>query len=206
MFQVGIIKLCNNNFDNKIENSDNNGNNLEIQKLSNKISELEQKISQMGTGVINKTAQNVENYNNKVQNSNNIQINKEVKKTENINSNTQKNNASNLKGWEKIVNEFKESGKIMLYTNLMNSTANEINDMTVGIEFPKALTPFGKAILEKIENVNEIEKKVSIEYGKPMRIKYIDKKNESTKQQSQNINPLEGFAQDMDLPFNVIDE
>lgn len=32
----------------------------------------------------------------------------------------------------------------MLYTNLMNTNAKEINDMTVGIEFPKGLTSFGK--------------------------------------------------------------
>ena len=46
-----------------------------------------------------------------------------------------------------ILNDLKQNGKIVLYTNLMNSTASEINDMTVGISFPKGLTPFGKTIL-----------------------------------------------------------
>ena len=36
----------------------------------------------------------------------------------------------------------------MLYTNLLNTNAVEIDDMTVGIEFPKGITPFGKTVLE----------------------------------------------------------
>ena len=92
----------------------------------------------------------------------------------------------------------------MLYTNLLNSNATELNDMTIGINFPKGLTPFGKTILEKSENIAEIEKRVSMEFGKPMRIKYIDgSKQEENK--IQETNPIENFAQDFDLPFNVIE-
>ncbi|MFR3783392.1 MAG: hypothetical protein ACLTXR_06375 [Clostridia bacterium] len=68
--------------------------------------------------------------------------------------------------WPQIVNDLKQSGKIVLYTNLMNTKAIEINDMTVGIEFPNGLTPFGKTILKKLENINEISNLVSIELGK----------------------------------------
>ena len=38
--------------------------------------------------------------------------------------------------WEEIVSDLRKSGKMMLYTNLINTTANKINDMTIGIEFP----------------------------------------------------------------------
>ena len=41
----------------------------------------------------------------------------------------------------------------MLYTNLMNTRAKKLNDMTVGIEFPKGLTPFGKTVLEKQKKI-----------------------------------------------------
>lgn len=63
----------------------------------------------------------------------------------------------------------------MLYTNLLNSNAVEINDMTIGIEFPNGLTPFGKSILEKPENMQELTKLISMECGKEMRVKLIEK-------------------------------
>ena len=87
----------------------------------------------------------------------------------------------------------------------INSNASEINDMTVGISFPKGLTPFGKTILEKSENVTELEKRISMEFGKPMRIKYIQESVQDVKNVVEE-NPIETFAQDLDLPFNVIEE
>ena len=76
--------------------------------------------------------------------------------------------------------------------------------MTVGISFPKGLTPFGKTILEKNENVTELEKRVSMEFGKPMRIKYIEDNKQEVNAKVEE-NPIESFAQDLDLPFNVIE-
>ena len=70
----------------------------------------------------------------------------------------------------------------MLYTNLMNTTATEVNDMTVGIVFPNGITPFGKSILDKPESVNELTKWISLEYGKPMQVKYIDAKQPEKQQ------------------------
>ena len=54
----------------------------------------------------------------------------------------------------------------MLYTNLIGTRAKELNDMTVGIEFPKGMTAFGKAVLEKQENIKELTKLVSMASGK----------------------------------------
>ena len=55
------------------------------------------------------------------------------------------------KEWPNILNYFKTKGKIMLYTNLLNTNAVETNDMTVGIEFPNGINAFGKTVLEKAE-------------------------------------------------------
>ena len=93
----------------------------------------------------------------------------------------------------------------MLYTNLINTSAREINDMTVGIEFPNGITPFGKTVLEKSENVNEIEKQVSIVCGKEMRVKFIDTKKDATNL-NDNANSIEALAKNLDLPFNIIEE
>ena len=95
----------------------------------------------------------------------------------------------------------KESGKIMLYTNLMNTTATEINDMTVGIVFKNGITPFGKSILDKPESINELSKVISLEYGKPMQIRYIDAKkqeavsditSEIVKEIGEDVNIIDG--------------
>ena len=99
----------------------------------------------------------------------------------------------------------KQDGKIMLYTNLMTSNAEELNDMTIGITFPKGLTPFGKTILEKSENVQELEKRISMQYGKPMRVKYIENMAEIKREEKPQASEFEALAQNMDLPFNIID-
>ena len=106
--------------------------------------------------------------------------------------------------WKEIVNNFKKNGKIMLYTNLLNTEAVEINDMTIGIEFPKGLTPFGKTVLEKAENMKEISNQVSIACGKEMNIKYIDTKPQQETQLTEE-QELSNFASGFDIPFDVIE-
>ena len=106
--------------------------------------------------------------------------------------------------WPNIVNDFKKSGKIMLYTNLINTTAYEINDMTIGIQFPNGMTPFGKTVLEKAENINEISKQISMACGKTMNVKYFDNKPQEDKAVNIESN-LESFAKEQNIPFNIID-
>ena len=68
------------------------------------------------------------------------------------NTNTQKNitKCGDIsQSWPEIVTNLKQNGKIVLYTNLMNTDAKELNDMTVGIMFKKGITPFGRTVLEK---------------------------------------------------------
>ena len=105
--------------------------------------------------------------------------------------------------WGKIVDELRKSGKIVLYTNLINTTAIEINDMTIGIQFPNGLTSFGKTVLEKPENISEISRLVSIACGKEMQIKYID--NGEDLQVANSKNDIEKFATEQDIPLNIIE-
>lgn len=109
-----------------------------------------------------------------------------------------------MKNWSKIVGDLKQSGKILLYTNLMNTNAVEINDMTVGIEFPGGLTPFAKSVLEKPENIQELSRLVSMEYGKDMRVKVLDGTQNIVK--PKEVGPIENMASDLDIPINIIDE
>ena len=91
-----------------------------------------------------------------------------------------------------------------LYTNLMGTVATEVNDMTIQIVFPNGMTTFGKAVLEKPENIKLISDMVSIAKGKEMHIKYAKSENTEAKPQS-NVDSIENFANGFDLPFNVID-
>ena len=144
----------------------------------------------------------------------NYNLNNRVQSTPTVASNTVKQNtmankpkqySSNLsKSWPTIVNDLKQNGKIVLYTNLMNTSAEEINDMTVGIKFPNGLSSFGKTVLEKQENIKEISTLVSMACGKEMQIKYI------SEAQSQAVvhrpeDDIQKLANQSDIPFNVIE-
>lgn len=199
LFQVGIIKLCSGQVEK--ENNTNIDSN-EIKNLQNKITNLEMKIAGLGNSSINKSLNYVENS---VQRMQKTEIKKQESKPQ-IQTRPVQNisTGEKLETWPKIVNELKEAGKIMLYTNLINSIARKENDLIITIEFTKGLTPFGKTVLEKSENISEIERRISMECGKPMKVKYIDAKANNTAQVTKQ-NPIESFAEDNGIPFNVVE-
>lgn len=222
MLEVGIMKLCtiqedavnqNNNLNNVYKNfettganianlmSNNSSNTLEVDKnLENKIKELENKVDKISNLVIHNSGTNVDNSTEKTTSVRKIQ-NRQV---QNGPTNIVKNfevKGKKVEGWGKIVTGLKDSGKIMLYTNLMNTTATEVNDMTVGIVFPNGITPFGRSILDKPESINELTKVVSLEYGKPMQVRYIDAKRP---EQSKDL--VGEIAKEIGMPINVIEE
>jgi len=153
---------------------------------------------------------------NGVQSQNNVRYstlntaqNSNLNGTDNIKPKAEAKPVSNVKQgpitkeWPNILNDFKNNGKIMLYTNLLNTNAVEINDMTVGIEFPNGMTPFGKTVLERVENKNELIKQVSMVAGKEMNVKYIDLKEVNANVQKEDT--VENMMSGLDIPFNVIE-
>ena len=198
MFQAGIIKLCSNEFD--------SSSNIEerVDKIEKYLKSGRVAVNTMQVPVSATTVNQTQNYN----------LNNRVQSTPKVASNTVKQNtmankpkqySSNLsKSWPTIVNDLKQNGKIVLYTNLMNTSAEEINDMTVGIKFPNGLSSFGKTVLEKQENIKEISTLVSMACGKEMQIKYI------SEAQSQAVvhrpeDDIQKLANQSDIPFNVIE-
>ena len=204
MFQAGIIKLCN-----RLES--NTG------SLEERIEKIE-KYLKSGNVVQRQVTQNP-NANTYINPSvyakveTNVTANIQPKKPTNINrtqianqsNQTLKNKCSNNpeEYWPQILNELKQNGKIVLYTNLVNTKATEINDMTVGIEFPRGLTSFGRTILEKQENIKELTNMVSMASGKAMQIKYITNAQENKNQFNREEN-IQNFANESDIPFNII--
>ena len=198
MFQAGIIKLCSNEFE--------SSNNIEerVDKIEKYLKSGRVAVNTMQVPVSATTVNQTQNYN----------LNNRVQSTPTVASNTVKQNtmankpkqySSDLsKSWPTIVNDLKQNGKIVLYTNLMNTSAEEINDMTVGIKFPNGLSSFGKTVLEKQENIKEISTLVSMACGKEMQIKYI------SEAQSQAVvhrpeDDIQKLANQSDIPFNVIE-
>ncbi|MBO5005208.1 MAG: hypothetical protein J6D03_08230, partial [Clostridia bacterium] len=108
-----------------------------------------------------------------------------------------------IDAWPDIINNLKQDGKIMLYSNLINTNARVLNDMMVGIEFPNGLTSFGKAILEKPENMQELTKAVSMEYGKEMVVKLLDENNLPKFIEN---NEIDNITKNIGMHVNIIEE
>lgn len=187
LFQAGIIRLCNQ------QAETNNQIEQRIEKIEKYLKEGKANTQAAGS---NATVTN--------------KITTTPRKTEKIVTTPIKTNPTRKYSqkaeeyWPQILNDLKQNGKIVLYTNLNGTIAKEINDMTVAIEFPKGMTPFGKAVLEKQENIREITNLVSLACGKEMQIKYItptSKQQPVTKEET-----IQNFANETDIPFNIIEE
>ena len=100
--------------------------------------------------------------------------------------------------------KIKQSGKMTVYANLIGTKGVLINDLVVGIEFPGKVTEFARKVIEEHENKAMIEKIISMEQGLPMQIKILDKTEE--KKAATKKPEIENIADEMDIPFNVIDE
>ena len=200
IFQAGIIKLCNKQA--KIESN-----------LEERVEKIE-KYLKSGVGILANTQNNI-NSNSNLR-SNNLPKTEPIVKSTFVPNNysieekhgekrTQAKKYPNKteEYWPQIVNELKQNGKIVLYTNLIGTKATQINDMTVGIEFPNGMTPFGKAVLEKQENIKELTNLISIASGKPMQIKYISNSEKMHKITTEDN--LKDLANQSDIPFNIIE-
>ena len=217
LFQAGMIKLCykksqtvDENLEQRVEKIENylRSNNIENRNINNNSYNSYNNYSTGPTqNTINNTVKNTvieskSNLENKNIVSSNSNIEKNAKKPE--------NKASTYSGkieeaWPKIVRDLKQNGKIVLYTNLMQTKAIEVNDMTVGIQFPNGLSAFGKTVLEKQENIREISNLVSMACGKEMQIKYIEGTNAKANSSMSVEDNIKNFANEADIPFNVIE-
>ena len=204
MFQAGIIKLCSKEI--------GSGDNIEerLEKIENYL--------RSGKGVVQTYSTQQSNTGISSSGAQNLRITKETKdnvnissmqpnineKSSTINTGTRNYSSDLSKSWPKIVNDLKQNGKIVLYTNLMNTKAEQLNEETVGIKFQNGITAFGKAVLEKQENVKEISNLVSMACGKNVQIKYISDMQNKVIQHNPG-DDIQKLANDSDIPFNIID-
>lgn len=200
MFQAGIIKLCNKQADIR-------------EGIEQRVEKIEQYLKS-GKGVVTSSSNPIMPLNNSetaqigqrvTTNFNNKATSAQILGKSKNQSNTNHKKFSNKveEYWPQIIDDLKQNGKIVLYTNLMGTRAKELNDMTVEIEFPNGMTSFGKTVLEKQENIREISNLVSVASGKEMQIKYITQ--EAQARQMTNEESLQNFANQADIPFHIIE-
>ena len=203
IFQTGIIKLCNKQDIHKSEkNVDNDGGNSNLN-----INNLEQRVTKIENFI------RASNFAGKGSKSNFSAQGDYDRKAQNPKFSVQSNSEENLKAmqkpkyegktqdyWPKLVENFKEEGKMFMYINLAGTVAKEINDMTVAIEFPNGMTEVAKEFLERPENKINLQKTITMAAGKDMQVKFIDCKP----QEDEFFNGFESFASHSDVPFNVI--
>lgn len=109
-------------------------------------------------------------------------------------------NTSNI--WKKVINSLKTSGKIRLYTSLISSRINELNDAVWEVEFPNGLTDFNKRILEDVNNKNDLMKEIFKLTGKEIHLRYKDLKSSSNKAETKGS---QDSINDLGININIID-
>ncbi len=119
---------------------------------------------------------------------------------------------SAIPDWSKAISNIKAQGKVMLYANLINTEAIQVNDMTVVIRFNNGLNAFRKELLQKPENMSALTKEISIICGNPMQIKLEDSSGgKQIKEKVPSIPKSEvheelDILDDLDIPINIIEE
>lgn len=119
-------------------------------------------------------------------------------------SNVSNGNAGNTNtdiAWKKVIDVLKRDGKIRLYTALINTRINEVNDLIWEVEFPNGLTSFNQKILEDVNNKNELVKEILKITGKEVHLKYKDLKNAPKAETSKTSSPIN----DLGIDINIID-
>ncbi len=197
MFQAGIIKLCSKEI--------GTGGDIEdrLEKIENYLKSGKIAITNNST-VYNNVPSGVTTNNVVRNNVPKMQVTQTVSNsTVNAQPMTKKYSNDLSKSWPKIVNDLKQNGKIVLYTNLMNTSAEQAGDSVVEIKFRKGMTAFGKAVLDKQENIKEISNLVSMACGKNMQIKYInDVQNQVVEHHPED--DIQKLASESDIPFNIV--
>ena len=206
IFQVGMMRLCSRENMSLAERVDNLEQKLASGNFTVSNSTKSQGVSGASYGTNNNmcstsSAQNVDKVSQNMNKSANISLSSSSTKESSAGAQSQNSkgtSGANANFWPNVINKLKEERKAMLFSNLNNTSAVMLDDMTVGIQFANGLNSFGRAVIERPENMNELKRLVSMECGKDMRIKIID--NHENKKAENSANKL-----DLGININYID-
>ena len=198
MFQTGIIKLC------AGENIINNGNQANDSSVaSGNTSALEARIANLENKLANlqiaPRTSSTKTVSSNVPNSSRTPSIAQEPKT--VNKAPVNTNGKEAEVWSKVITNLKQTGKIRLYTTLVNTKINPVNDLTWEVIFVNGLTDFTIKILEDSSNRNDLNKIIFMEIGKEINLKFVDgKANTST-----NTKATNDFENDFGIDINVIE-
>jgi DNA polymerase-3 subunit gamma/tau len=120
--------------------------------------------------------------------------------------------AASIKGlevWGDVLKELKDMGRMVLYTNLLDSKVIEISSKVVGIVF-KGGCSFNKMYVSKAENLEVVESCLSKCLGKDVRVKCLDEEEsvETSRKEEKDelIEKAQDIANKLNVDLNIIDE
>ncbi len=115
-----------------------------------------------------------------------------------------------LDNWDEILVELKNSGRMVIFTNLLGTKAVELDSKFIGIVFSES-SNFSKDLISRHENLEVIEGILSKKLEKPMRVKCLlsedlKGRQSKTKEEDEFIDKAKEIAEKFNVPVNIIDE
>ena len=185
MFQTGVIKAC---------REEGLATNSGGSSLLKRLEALENKVENM------KFTSNSNAGGNAYTTTSNVGVKKEV--VEDKKETTSKPTGGASDTWKRVIEALKRSGKLRLYTALINTRINILNDLVWEIEFPNGLTSFNQKILEDVNNKNELVQEIFKATGKEIHVKLKDPKSATKEVQNTTPkSPIDGLG----IDINIID-
>ena len=184
--------------------------NLKDSFIEDRVKSLEKKLSHLlSKGISIKEDSNSEKKGKKAKETSKSIDNTSKNADEKVSSN--KKTAGSMKGlkvWEDILKDIKDSGRMALYTYLMDTKIVEIDDKFIGVVFGEGQS-FAKMCLMKPENIEILETRLCECLGKEVRIKCIDEEevvDNAQEEKDELIEKAQYIAKKCDASLNIIDE
>ena len=204
LFQTGIIKQCV-QLDQSTSSKDVETKEVRIKIPDNTINEEKYLKMQKEVDALKGDIENLKNtaYVNMNPGRANIsEKNSTIKKEEKPKKIISVEPGAKLEIWPKIVTTIKDSGRMSVYSQLINSSAVALNDVSVGI---KVNSEMAKAVVEQPENVNMLEREISINMGKPMKIKVLGLDTEIREKRINNEEGINELQKELGNNLNIMD-
>lgn len=195
LLETALIKLCESRVD------------LGDSSMADRIQALENKIRDiMEKGIA------VSDVGSKAQKANGSDGNDKTFAPDVVKKIEKRNTAGSVKGlevWGDVLKELKKNGRMVLYTNLLDTKVIEVDSKFVGVVF-KGGSSFNKMFVSKAENLEVVESYLSECMGKDVRIKCMDEEDtvETSKKEEKDelIEKAQDIADKLNVTLNIIDE
>ncbi|MFZ5987827.1 MAG: DNA polymerase III subunit gamma/tau [Bacillota bacterium] len=196
LLEMALIKLC----ESRIDLSDSN--------MVDRLQDLEKRVNDIlsnGIAVKNNSVKESETGDSK-------EYSKNVKESSTGGREVNRKTAGSVKGlevWDNVLKELKNNGRMVLYTNLMETKVIELSSKLIGIVF-KTGSSFNKLCVSKAENLEVVESYLSSALGRDIKVKCLDDEdavdNNKAEDKDELIEKAQNIADKLNVTLNIIDE